>query len=107
MIEALSLTVALAAGILLGAIFFGGLWWTVRKGVSSSYAALWFLLSMLLRSAIVMLGFYFIMGDNWQRLLAGLLGFTIARLLVMRLTRLEAQAGQLHDHLKGGAGHAP
>jgi F1F0 ATPase subunit 2 len=107
MIEALSLTVALAAGILLGAIFFGGLWWTVRKGVSSSYAALWFLLSMLLRSAIVMLGFYFIMGDNWQRLLAGLLGFTIARLLVMRLTRLAAQAGQLPDHLKGGAGHAP
>ena len=24
---------ALAAGVLLGAIFFGGLWWTVRKSI--------------------------------------------------------------------------
>jgi F1F0 ATPase subunit 2 len=30
------------AGLLLGAIFFGGLWWTVRKGVSSKRPALWF-----------------------------------------------------------------
>ena len=28
-----SLAPALAAGLLLGAFFFGGLWWTVRKGV--------------------------------------------------------------------------
>jgi len=36
------LILALAAGLVLGAIFFGGLWWTVRKGVSSKYPALWF-----------------------------------------------------------------
>ena len=33
--EFLILAVALAAGLLLGAFFFGGLWWTVRKGASS------------------------------------------------------------------------
>lgn len=85
--EWLTLTLALMAGLLLGAIFFGGLWWTVRKGVASERVALWFLGSMLLRTSVVLLGFYFVLGDNWQRLVAGLLGFVIARLIVTRLTR--------------------
>jgi len=40
--ELLTLALALVTGLLLGAIFFGGLWWTVRKGVSSKQPALWF-----------------------------------------------------------------
>jgi F1F0 ATPase subunit 2 len=78
---------ALLAGLSLGAIFFGGLWWTVRKGVSSKHPALWFLGSMLLRMGIVLLGFYFVGRGNWQRLVACLIGFIIARFCVMRLTR--------------------
>ena len=83
------LTWALSAlgGAALGAIFFGGLWWTVLKGVSSVYPALWFLLSGLLRTGIVVAGFYFISGGLWQRLAAAFAGFVGARLLVMRLTR--------------------
>ena len=50
--ETLALALALAAGVLLGAIFFGGLWWTVRKGVSSEQPALWFFGSLLLRMSI-------------------------------------------------------
>ena len=38
------------AGALLGAFFFGGLWWTVQKGVTSEQPALWFLGSLLLRT---------------------------------------------------------
>ena len=85
--EWLTLALALMAGLLLGAFFFGGLWWTVRRGIASKRAALWFLGSMLLRTSVVLLGFYFVLGDNWQRLVAGLLGFVIARLIVTRLTR--------------------
>jgi len=40
--ELLLLAAASAAGLLLGAIFFGGLWFTVRKGVSSQRPALGF-----------------------------------------------------------------
>ena len=40
--ELLLLAPALAAGLLLGAFFFGGLWWTVIKGASSQRPALWF-----------------------------------------------------------------
>ena len=36
-------------GGLLGTMFFGGLWWTVRTGVSSQRPALWFLGSLVLR----------------------------------------------------------
>jgi len=38
--ETLILVLALVIGVLLGAIFFGGLWWTVRKVVSSKWPAL-------------------------------------------------------------------
>ena len=40
--EPLSLVLALITGVVLGAIFFGGLWWTVRKCVSAKQPALWF-----------------------------------------------------------------
>ncbi len=82
----LILAFALVAGILLGAIFFGGLWWTVRKGVAAKNPALWFLGSMLLRMAIVLAGFYFVGRGDWQRLIVCLLGFIVARFIVMRLT---------------------
>ncbi len=85
--ETLTLLLALVMGILLGAMFFGGLWWTVRKGVSSKRPAIWFFGSLLLRTSIAMAGFYFIARGHWERLLVCLLGFIIARLIVMRLTR--------------------
>ena len=81
------LALALAAGVLLGAIFFGGLWWTVRKGVSSKRPALWFFGSLLLRMSIALAGFYFVRGGHWERLLLCLLGFVLARLVVTWLTR--------------------
>jgi F1F0 ATPase subunit 2 len=85
--EPLMLVMAGAVGLVLGAVFFGGLWWTVRQGVSSPRPALWFVGSMLLRTGIVLAGFYFVGGGQWQRLLVCLLGFVVARSLVMRLTR--------------------
>lgn len=80
--EPLTLVLAGMAGLLLGALFFGGLWWTVRKGLSSKQPVLWFLGSLLLRTGIVLAGFYLISGGRWERLLACLLGFVIARFIV-------------------------
>ena len=82
---------ALVAGLSLGAIFFDGLWWTVRKGVLSKHPALWFLGSMLVRMSLVLVGFYFVGRGNWQRLVSCLLGFIIARFCVMRLTRTKVE----------------
>ena len=85
--EFLSLASALAAGLLLGGIFFAGLWWTVRKGVSSNRPALLFLGSLLLRMSITLTGFYFVGREDWLRWLLCLLGFVLARLVVKWLTR--------------------
>jgi F1F0 ATPase subunit 2 len=76
------LALAVASGALLGAVFFAGLWWTVRRGLASSRHALWFIASMLLRTVIVATGFYTLLGlpaDSWQILLAALFGFILAR----------------------------
>ena len=100
----LFLVLALVAGLVLGAIFFGGLWWTVRKGISSKSPAFWFLGSMLLRMGIVLVGFYFVGRGDWQRLVVCLLGFIIARIIVVRLTR--TPIGHSNSPAKE-VGHAP
>jgi len=85
--DTLLLVLALVTGALLGVIFFGGLWWTVRKGVTSKNPALWFFGSVLLRMSITLAGFYFVGRGHWERLLLCLLGFVLARLTVTWLTR--------------------
>lgn len=85
-IEIFPLVVALIAGIGFGVIFFGGLWLTVQKGLMSKHPALWFLGSLLLRSSICLLGFYWIGKDHPERLLACLIGFIVARMLIVRMT---------------------
>ena len=77
--DTVSLVPALVAGVLLGVMFFGGLWWTVQKGVLSKRPALWFLNSLLLRTSMTLAGFYFVSRGDWERLLVCLLGFVIAR----------------------------
>lgn len=78
---------ALAAGVLIGVIFFGGLWWTVRKGVTANNPALWFLGSSLLRTSVALTGFYFVAHGDWKKLLFCLMGFLIARVIALRLMR--------------------
>ena len=101
--EILHVLPALIAGMLLGTMFFGGLWWTVRKGVSSARPALWFFGSLLLRTSMTLVGFYLVSDSHWERLLVCLLGFTIARLIATRLTRIAERPTRVTEE----AGHAP
>jgi F1F0 ATPase subunit 2 len=103
MTELSPLLLALALGMILGTMFFASLWWTVARGTGSRHAAAWFLLSLLLRSSVAMLGFYLIGRGSWQKLAACLAGFVIARLIVIRLTADAATRPQS----AGRASHAP
>jgi len=85
--DLVTLTLACAVGTGLGAVFFGGLWWTIRQGVSSRQPALWFFGSLVLRMSIALAGFYAVAGARWERLAVCLLGFVTARLGVTWLTR--------------------
>ena len=82
----LTLMPAWAAGGMIGAMFFGGLWWTVQKALLSARPALCFFSSWLLRMSLALTGFYFVAGGHWQRLLMCLLGFVMARPVVTRFT---------------------
>lgn len=92
------------AGLVLGAIFFGGLCWTVRKGMASPRPALWFFTSLMLRMAVVLLGFHWVGRDDWRRMVACLVGFVVARFAVIRLTR--PPSGK-QTRIEEEASHAP
>jgi F1F0 ATPase subunit 2 len=105
MSELPALALALATGVLLGVFFFGGLWWTVQKGVTSDRPALWFLGSLLLRTGIILAGFYFVSQGHWSRLAMCLVGFLIARLIVVR--RLTHRPAEVPTQLESETSIAP
>jgi len=84
--ETTGLVFAIITGFLTGVLFFGGLWWTLKKVVTSQRAALWLICSMFLRVSITLAGFYFVSDAHWERILSCLLGFLLARTIVLRMT---------------------
>ena len=91
------------AGLGLGVMFFGGLWWTIRRGLTSPRPAMLFLGSALLRMAVALAGFYLVAGGEWPRLVACLIGFLVARSIITRLTR---RAEKIPHSSKSEARHA-
>jgi F1F0 ATPase subunit 2 len=91
MSEFMSFAAAMAAGLLIGAFFFGGLWWTILRGLSSPRPALWFFFGLLLRMSVTLAGFYLVGRDNWKLWLACLLGFVLARLTAHGLSGASAK----------------
>jgi len=87
MSEILSFVLSGIAGIALGLIYFGGLWVTIRHGLSSRYSAWWFAISMVVRMVLVVAGFFVVMGHHWERLAMCLVGFVVGRLVVTWMTR--------------------
>jgi F1F0 ATPase subunit 2 len=83
----LSYILSFGGGVGLGTIFFGGLWLTVKKAVSSKMPALWILSSFISRVSITLFGFYFIGSSSWQRVLACMLGFIAARFILIYYTK--------------------
>ena len=76
---------ALMYGLPLGVFYFGGLWWTICRGIASNSPGAWFLGSLLLRTIVVMAAFYWASQGDGRRLLCCLLGFLMARTAVQRL----------------------
>ena len=85
--EISTMILSFTGGILLGIIFFGGLWFTVKKIVAAKTPAVLVFISFIIRVAITVIGFYFIGSGNWQKLIACMLGFIIARFIVIHYTK--------------------
>ncbi len=84
MSDLFGLGIALFVGGLLGVFFFGGLWWTIQKGIESEWVAVWFIGSLLLRVTVVMVGFYFVSQHHWSRFFACMVGFLLTRIVLVR-----------------------
>jgi F1F0 ATPase subunit 2 len=78
---------AFAAGLVLGTLFFGGLWWTVSRTLTATVPAVWFGISALVRMAVVVYGLYYVARLGWPSLIACLCGLLVARRAVIRLTQ--------------------
>ena len=102
MTEALLLGLALIVGCVLGAIYFGGLWLTVRELPTARRPALLMLASLLGRLAITLVGFYLVSGGRWERLLLALLGFVCVRRVFTG--RLRPREDAVQSPAKGDTG---
>ncbi len=85
--ETLVMILAFITGLALGTLFFGGLWFTVKKSVNAKMPAIWLISSFFLRVSIILTGFYFVSRGSWQRLIICVAGFVVARFIIVYLTR--------------------
>lgn len=87
--ESIQWLVAAGCGALLAFCYFTGLWWTVCRLPESPHPTALYFTSMVVRSGLLIAAFLLLARFySWQSLAAVLLGFMIARLiLVHRLGR--------------------
>ncbi|MEA3149390.1 MAG: hypothetical protein QOD56_329 [Gammaproteobacteria bacterium] len=91
MTHLLALSFDFIAGVVLGAIFYGGLWWTVRR-ICAKAAGLWLAGSFLVRTMVALAGFYAVARGTWYGAAACLVGFLVARIAVTCITRVRPAA---------------
>ena len=82
MITIVILSLAFAAGLVLGAFYFIALWRTVKRLPDTPRPLRLMLTSFALRMAVVLPGFYFVMGEQWERLAMALTGFILMRMIL-------------------------
>lgn len=73
----------LPLGFALGIFYFSSLWLTVRKLPTIKWPIRLFIGSYLGRMGITVVGFYLIMAGHWERPLIGLVGFMVARSILV------------------------
>jgi len=83
-VNLLQLVAVFLAGALLGLFYFVGLWFTLRSIHTVRQPGLLLLFSYVVRVAVVMLAFYFIMAGDWKRIIVCLVGFLVMRYFMIR-----------------------
>jgi F1F0 ATPase subunit 2 len=84
---ALHVPLAALAGLVLGLLYFAGLWLTVRRLPRAPHPALWLLASFIVRAAVLGGGVVVVAAGRWEAFLAALAGFLFARLYAVRVVR--------------------
>lgn len=94
MTQVLSMGIGLAAGALIGYLYFRGLWWTVRRMTETQnrdrtpYGLALF--SFAVRSAMALAGFYLLLSLlGWEAMALALAGFIAVRIVAVRRWALQ------------------
>jgi F1F0 ATPase subunit 2 len=85
--ETMYILIVFICGVILGVFFFGGLWLTVKKGMTSKMPGLLFIASFFIRTLIALVGFYYLSANNWKNMAACLMGFVLARFIIKQYTK--------------------
>jgi F1F0 ATPase subunit 2 len=88
-IEAISadwlfLVISLAAGFGFGLAYFWTLWLTVQRIPNASNPGLLMFGSYLVRTVVIVAAFVLIMDGRWPRMVALMIGFILARIVMVR-----------------------
>ena len=101
MVNIRALAVSLFCGMVLSGIYFAALSLTVRRLAHQRYPAVLLLVSLLVRLALLLAGFYWILdGGHWDRLLTALIGFIAVRALMLQKLGPKANAQVARSHTK-------
>ncbi|WP_414733721.1 ATP synthase subunit I [Acetobacterium carbinolicum] len=75
--------IGFAGGVLLGIVFFGGLYWTVQRVGSTKYPGPFMLVSAVVRMVVLLLGIYFLGSNDISRVLAVLAGVVMVKFIMV------------------------
>lgn len=71
-------------GALLGLMYFGGLWLTLRRLTEVKHQTVWVLGSLAIRNVLAVVGFFPVVRQGWQYALICLAGFILVRFIWVR-----------------------
>lgn len=96
MSDVLMLVAVLGAGMVLGVVYFGGLWATIQRLASARRPAVLAFTSFVLRTVVVVAGLTVLYSGDVRRLGIGVLGLLVVRTVAVRQARvsLTAAGGQ-------------
>jgi len=77
----MNVLISLTGGIVIGILFYGGLWFTVQALLVTRHPALLTISSFWARTVIALSGLLFLMDGKWQNALACLAGFALGRVV--------------------------
>ncbi len=84
MMNELSVVIALLGGLIIGVFFFSGLWITIRRVEHMQRPGIILFASSMTRLVVALAGFYLLAWGRWERLLIAVIGFMLARMVMIR-----------------------
>jgi len=88
--EILILCLMLVSGFVLGVLYFLGLWLTLKDLPSTKRWGLKVFVSFIIRVSLLAAAFFYLMGQDWERMVALIMGFWFARMVMIRRLRVNS-----------------